>query len=40
MTAISLGMVFGATEEIHIQEGRLEWPVTEEEQNGKKGWER
>ena len=40
MIAISLGMVFCATGEIHIGEGRLEWPVTEEEQNGEKGWGR
>ena len=40
MTAISLGMVFCATGEVNIQEGRLEWPVTEEERNTNKGWGR
>lgn len=38
MTAISLGMVFCATGEKHIREGRLEWPVTEEERNRERGW--
>lgn len=40
MTAISLGMVFCATGEKNIREGRMEWPVTEEEQNSEKGWAR
>lgn len=40
MTAISLGMVFCATGENNIREGRLKWPVTEEEQNSEKGWGR
>ena len=40
MTAISLGMVFCATGEKDIREGRMEWPVTEEEQNSEKGWGR
>jgi hypothetical protein len=40
MTVISLGMVFCATGEVNIREGRLEWPVTEEEINSKKGWNR
>ena len=35
MTAISLGMVFCATGENNIREGRLEWPVTEEERNSE-----
>lgn len=38
MTAISLGMVFCATGENNIREGRLEWPVTEEERNSEEGW--
>lgn len=38
MTAISLGMVFCANGEKNIREGRLEWPVTDEEQNSEKGW--
>lgn len=40
MTAISLGMVFCATGENDIREGRLKWPVTEEERNSEKGWGR
>lgn len=40
MTAISLGMVFCATEENDIREGRLKWPVTKEERNSEKGWGR
>ncbi|MBS5404691.1 DUF2262 domain-containing protein [Enterocloster sp.] len=40
MTAISLGMVFCATGENNIREGRLEWPVTEEERNSEEGWGR
>lgn len=40
MTAISLGMVFCATGENNIWEGRLKWPVTEEERNSEKGWGR
>ena len=38
MTAIFLGMVFCATGEKDIREGRMKWPVTEEERNGEKGW--
>lgn len=38
MTAISLGMVFCANGEKNIREGRLEWPVTDEERNSEKGW--
>ena len=40
MTVISLGMVFCATCEVNIREGRLEWPVTEEEKNSERGWKR
>ena len=40
MTVISLGMVFCATGEVNIREGRLEWPVTEEEKNSERGWKR
>lgn len=40
MTVISLGMVFCATGEVNIREGRLEWPVTEEEKNSEKSWKR
>ncbi len=40
MTVISLGMVFCATREVNIREGRLEWPVTEEEKNSESGWKR
>lgn len=40
MTVISLGMVFCATGEVIIREGRLEWPLTKEEINSDKGWNR
>ena len=40
MTVISVGMVFCATGEVNIREGRLEWPVTEEEKNSERGWKR
>lgn len=40
MTAISLGMLFCATGEKKILEGRIEWPVTDEERNSEKGWGR
>lgn len=40
MTVISLGMVFCASGEVNIREGRLEWPVTEEEKNSERGWKR
>lgn len=36
MTVISLGMVFCDTGEVNIREGRLDWPVTEEEKNSEK----
>ncbi len=38
MAAISLGMVFCANGEKNIREGRLKWPVTDEERNSEKGW--
>ena len=38
MTAISLGMVFCATGEKNIREGRMKWPVADGERNGEKGW--
>lgn len=40
MTAITFGMVFCNTGKVSINEGRLEWPVTEEERNSEKGWGR
>ena len=40
VTVISLGMVFCDTGEVNIREGRLDWPVTEEEKNSKKSWNR
>lgn len=40
MTAISSGMIFCATGEKNILEGRMEWPVTDEERNSEKGWGR
>lgn len=40
MAVISLGMVFCDTGKADIREGRLEWPVTEEEKNSEKGWNR
>lgn len=36
MAVISLGMVFCDTGKADIREGRLEWPVTEEEKTAKK----
>jgi hypothetical protein len=40
MTVVTLGMVFCDTGEINIRKGRLEWPVTDEERSGEKGWGR
>ena len=40
MTVITLGIMFCNTDKISIKEGRLEWPVTEEERNSEKGWGR
>ena len=39
MTAISLGMVFPDGSCV-IREGRVEWPLSEEERNGEYGWGR
>ena len=39
MTAISLGMVFPDGSCV-IREGRVEWPLSEEERNGAYGWGR
>ena len=38
MTVITLGMVFCNTGKVSIKEGRLKWPVTEEERNSEKSW--
>ena len=35
-----MGIVFCNTGKVSIKEGRLEWPVTEEERNSEKGWGR
>lgn len=40
MTVSSLGLVFCADGRAEIRDGRLEWPVTEEERNSDKGWGR
>ena len=40
MTVVTLGMVFCDTGKISTKEERLEWPVTEEERNSEKGWNR
>ena len=40
MTATTPGTVFCDTGKVCIQEGRLQWPVTGKERNGKKGWGR
>lgn len=40
MTVVTLGIVFCDTGELDIREGRMEWPVTDEERNGEKGWGR
>ena len=40
MTVISLGMILCETNTNIFQNGRLEWPVTKEEQNTDKGWTR
>ena len=39
MISISLGMVFPATGEVHIREGRLRWPVSKNDQQNM-GWGR
>ena len=40
MTVVTLGVVFCDTGEIITKEERLDWPVTDEERNGKNGWGR
>ena len=40
MTVVTLGVVFCDTGKVSTKEERLEWPVTEEERNGKNGWGR
>ena len=40
MTVVTLGMVFCDTGKVSTKEERLEWPVTDEERNSDKGWER
>ena len=40
MTVVTLGIVFCDTGKVSTKEERLEWPVTEEERNGEKGWGR
>ena len=40
MTVVTLGMVFCDTGKVSTKEERLEWPVTDEERNSEKGWER
>ena len=40
MTVVTLGMVFCDTGKVSTKEERLEWPVTDEERDGEKGWGR
>ena len=40
MTVVTLGIVFCDTGKVSTKEERLDWPVTEEERNSEKGWER
>ena len=40
MTVVTLGVVFCDTGKVSTKEERLEWPVTDEERNSEKGWER
>ena len=40
MTVVTLGVVFCDTGKVSTKEERLDWPVTEEERNGKNGWGR
>lgn len=40
MTIVTLGIVFCDTGKVSTKEERLDWPVTEEERNGEKGWGR
>ena len=40
MTVVTLGIVFCDTGEVSTKEERLDWPVTDEDRNGEKGWGR
>ena len=40
LTIVTLGIVFCDTGKVSTKEERLDWPVTEEERNGEKGWGR
>ena len=40
MTVVTLGMVFCDTGKVSPKEERLEWPVTNEERDGERGWGR
>ena len=40
MSVVTLGMVFCDTGKVSTKEERLEWPVTDEERGGEKGWGR
>ena len=40
MTVVTLGIVSCDTGKVSTKEERLDWPVTEEERNGEKGWGR
>ena len=40
MSVVTLGMVFCDTGKVSAKKERLEWPVTDEERGGEKGWER
>ena len=40
MTVVTLGMVFCDTGKVTTKEEQLDWPVTDEERNGEKGWGR
>ena len=40
MTVVTLGMVFCDTGKASTKEERLDWPVSDEERNGEKGWGR
>lgn len=40
MTVVTLGIMFCDTGEVSTKEVRLDWPVTDEDRNGEKGWGR
>ena len=40
MTVVTLGIMFCDTSEVSTKEVRLDWPVTDEDRNGEKGWGR